>query len=410
MVKSPVKTLVRKEGFEPPRPFGHKILSLSAFADSKPLMLKCVGNCGLGNPSLSDLDMTKRQRFSGSLYLRGPIWQIQYFVDGRRFRESSKCTNKDDAQKFLNQRMAEAREGASRLKPTTTDALAALYLEAQKARWKSATYDWAERIWTKHIKPTFGETNPAQILPGALDLWVGKLKAEGLGPPTINRCLVMFHAILKYGVKNKALREVPEFPKHFDERPHVRTGHIDSWDLITLVGFIPDEEEWLEGLVTLAFMFGFRKAELVYMKVGQINFERNRIVLPAGSTKNKMERTTFFNPKGQVGKLLKRLAHGKHAGHYLFSRDGGSTPCRDFRVSFDKAASAAKITTGSGANGKLMFHDLRRSAVTRMDEAGLSETQSMKVAGHLTPEVHRRYKILSDNTARQIAEKLDPDV
>jgi integrase len=88
---------------------------------------------------------------------------------------------------------------------------------------------------------------------------------------------------------------------------------------------------------------------------------------------------------------------GKRSKHYVFSRDGGSTPVRDFHVAFDKAATAAKITTGSGPSGKLHFHDLRRSAITRMGSAGLSTEESMRVAGHLTRDVYLRYKILSEH-------------
>jgi len=353
--------------------------------------------------------MPKRPRFSGSLYQRGPIWQLQYFVEGRRFRESAKTASKDEAAKLLKKRIGEARE-AKPAKPTTVAALGELYLEAQKARWKPKTYDWATTIWTQHIKPAFGPRNPAEIMPGELDVWVSKLKDEGLSEPYINRNLVIFRAILRYGLKNKSLRELPEFPEHFDEKSYVRQGYLTHWDFITFCQFIPDEEEWLEALVTMAFVFGFRRGELVYMRVGQIDFVRNRISLPAGSTKNKMPRVTVFNPKGQVGKLLRAMAKGKQPEQYLFSRDRGSTPVRDFRVSFDRAASAAKISTGSGPNGKLFFHDLRRSAVTHMADAGLSESQSMSISGHLSLDVHRRYKILSADTARQLAEKLDPSV
>jgi integrase len=367
--------------------------------------LLCVNLFGL-----SDLNMAKqRPRFSGSIYQRGPIWQLQYFVEGRRVRESAKTASKDEAAKLLKKRIAEARE-AKPAKPTTVAALGEVYLEAKKARWKPKTYDWAVTIWNNHIKPVFGDRNPADIMPGELDLFVSKLKAEGLSEPYINRNLVIFQAILRYGVKNKALRELPEFPDHFDERPYIRQGYLTQWDFITFIQFIPDDELWLEALVTMAFVFGYRRGELVYMRVGQVDFARNRITLPVGSTKNKMRRVTVFNPKGQIGKLLRSMAKGKRPEQYLFSRDDGSTPARDFRVSFDRAASAAKIATGSGPGGKLWFHDLRRSAVTHMDDIGLSESQSMSIAGHLTPDIHRRYKILSENKARQLAEKLDPDV
>jgi integrase len=110
---------------------------------------------------------------------------------------------------------------------------------------------------------------------------------------------------------------------------------------------------------------------------------------------------------GRLAKLLKVAIKGKGPDAYVFSRDSGSTPVCDFRGAFDKAATAAKITTGSGPNGKLHFHDLRRSAITRMHSAGLSEGESMAIAGHLSVDVHRRYRILSEGAARAIAERID---
>lgn len=347
--------------------------------------------------------MNRRPRYSGSIYKRGEVYQIQYVVDGVRRRESAQTSSKDDAAKLLNKRLAAAEEKP--VKETSTAALAALYLAAQKARWKPKTYDWAKLICDNHISPAFGQRNPASILPGDLDLFLAKLKDKGLSDCFTNRVLVILKAILKYGVRNKALRELPEFPEKFDERPYVHQGRLDSWDFIQLVDQI--EEPWLEALVTAAYIFGFRKSELLYMRVNQIDFERSTIMLPAGTTKNRMPRKVILNPKGGLLKLLRAETKGKQPSAYVFSRDGGSTPVRDFRVSFDKAIAAAKITTGSGKDGKLHFHDLRRSAITRMDSAGLSESESMAVAGHLSVDVHRRYKQLSENTARAIAERID---
>jgi len=191
----------------------------------------------------------------------------------------------------------------------------------------------------------------------------------------------------------------------------VRQGHLGWFEFQSFVAQIPDDEPWLEAICTLAFTFGFRRGDLTFMKVGQVDFDRSRIILPAGSTKNKMPRSVFFNPSGAPGKLLEAMAKAKRSEHYLFWRDDGSTPVRDFRVSFDNAASSAKITTGSRPGGKLFFHDLRRSCVARLaGDIGLSESQSMSAVGHLSVDVHRRYKIISDNSAREIARKIDPDV
>lgn len=165
--------------------------------------------------------------------------------------------------------------------------------------------------------------------------------------------------------------------------------------------------DWLLAMVHAAYIFGFRLGELQFMRVNQIDLERHIITLPVGSTKNKMARRIVMNPEGKLSKLPAEAVKGKAPNAYVFSRDGGSTPIRDFRVKWAKAVTAAKITTGSGPGGKLLFHDLRRSAISRMGQAGLSEVDSIAITGHLSPAVHRRYKLISEWDARQIAGRID---
>lgn len=350
----------------------------------------------------------RRPRFTGSVYKRGSVYQIQYFVRGQRVRESTKCYSKEEAQKILNTRLLAARAGDLPIKETTFKALADLYIAANKPRWKESTHRWVKIIVEQHLN-IFDARNPASILPGELDTFVAKKKEEGLSDCRVNRLLVILKAILRYGIRNKALRELPEFPERFDERPYVRTGHIDGWDFIVLCDEIDeDREPWLLAMVTAAFTFGFRKGELLHMRCNQIDLERHTITLPGGSTKNKMPRRIVLNPKGKLSKLLAKAIKGKDPQAYVFSRDSqGSIPVRDFRVAWDRIVTAAKIKTGSGPDGHLQFHDLRRSAISRMSSAGLSEEERMAIAGHLSVEVHRRYNQISEYTARQIAEKID---
>src|SRR5581483_3631209 len=60
---------------------------------------------------------------------------------------------------------------------------------------------------------------------------------------------------------------------------------------------------------------------------------------------------------------------------------------KEFRRSWQKACEAAEVPT-------LKFHDLRRTAVRNMRRAGVSQVVRMRISGHRTDSMERRYNIV----------------
>ena len=153
---------------------------------------------------------------------------------------------------------------------------------------------------------------------------------------------------------------------------------------------------WLRGFLAVAFNFGFRKSELLGLRVKQVNLTDRTIQLLPGTTKNDKGRTVRMT--GDVYERLSPCVKDKTLEDAVFTWENGD-PVKDFRVAWDKMCKAAKVNIDP--------HDFRRTAVRNLVRSGVSEKVAMRISGHVTRSVFDRYDIGSEDDLVDAANKLE---
>jgi integrase len=126
--------------------------------------------------------------------------------------------------------------------------------------------------------------------------------------------------------------------------------------------------------------------------------------LDPGETKNGEGRTFPLSPElrevfeGQRERVRELEKTVGQIIPWVFVHPGG-TPIRDFRGAWAKACRDA------GVPGRLV-HDFRRTAVRNLERAGVPRSAAMKLTGHKTEAVYRRYAITDSAMLQEAVLKL----
>lgn len=335
---------------------------------------------------------------TGTIYLRGNIWWVQIWQDGKPINQSSKSTKKADAVKLRNQLLAKKERGELVSGVAEKMLIGELLDDVLRSDIKESTrYIWT-KVVEKNIRPFFGTIRAHRLSTAQMEDYRAKRRAEGRSDSTVNREL----SILRTAFNNARKRTppkvvtIPYFP--IVQETNVRKGFLTDQQYAALRDALPDE---LRPLFITAYLTGIRKGELLAITWPQVDFESRLITLAQGETKNQEARSVPIIG----GDMFNALSDAKRQrdemwprSEWVFSRRGDRI--RDFRWAWNEACKTA------GAGG-LNFHDLRRTAVRNMRRAGIPQAIRMKISGHKTTSMEQRYNIVDSEdlaSARQLLE------
>lgn len=324
------------------------------------------------------------------------FYWIQYYLNGKRIRESAKSDSQKLALKLLRVRLNERDSGILALLghiPLSSlfESLKRDYVINQRKDLKNL-----ECRWRTHLEPYFASRNATNLTSEAVSLYIEeRLKAQASNA-TVNRELAILKRMYKLAVKDGRLKLSQQPYIEMLQERNVRKGFVRDDQYEKLANATAAVGLWIRGMFELGYVYGWRKSEILSRKVKHLDLSARTLRLEPGETKNSQGRTVFLTAK--LYALLAECAQGKGPEDPIFTRNG--RPIVVMRQAWEQATKAA------GCEG-LLFHDLRRTAVRNMVNAGIDSKTAMQNSGHLTANVFDRYHIVNEQDLQRAAEKLE---
>jgi integrase len=346
------------------------------------------------------------------VYLRGAVYWIKYYRNGKAYRESSGSKKESDACKLLKRRLGEITLGrfvGPDAERVTIRELAADYLNDYRVNGRKSLEKAEEMVWRldderekkdSRLMAYFGDCKAHSLRADMVSAYISQRLEQGATNATINRELAAFKRMFNLGLKSERIYRKPYIPMLKED--NVRAGFFEYGEFIALRNALP---EYLKAVVTFAYYTGWRKQEILSLKWNQVDLNARTVRLEPGTTKNDKGRLIVLD--GELLETMQAQWEKRKVAEipgqsptllcpFVFHRSGN--PIRDFR---DSWATACKST---GLAGRL-FHDFRRSAVRNMVRAGVPERVAMSVSGHKTRSVFDRYNIVSEDDLREAARR-----
>jgi integrase len=341
------------------------------------------------------------------------FWWLSYYAHGREVREVARhvrtgdkleATEKNlrEAERFLKHRLGEivaekhggrAFVGPQQERVTINELLDALETDYKlRDRWNPKV---ASNV--KPLREHFGTWRAVDVTSNAIGTYIENLREQGYSNATANRRTQLLGQAFKTAIRNKQISSAPFIPR-LSEVGNERTGFFESADFEAVCGKLP---EYLRDFSRFGFVTGWRKGSIESLRWSDVG--EDVIYLRAKNSKTRKPETIPVEgelagiiERRRSAAILKSEGNEPRFSEFVFHREGEQVG--DFRKAWATACKDANVD-------HRLFHDLRRTASRNMIAAGVPQAVAMKITGHRTDSMFRRYAIVNEEQKREALAK-----
>jgi len=368
----------------------------------------------------------KRQYRFGRLFKRGKTWHIDYYINGKRYKESTDETVKWKAEEYLNNKKQELTNS-----PTEEKIIYDCTFEEAASEWLSnyskvyhsqSHYEGNINRLNAHILPYFGNKNLSNIIHKDILRFLSVMKSKEVmvrkkskrtnqyikvstGKPLsakqINLTLDTLRLILAYAESNNYIESNPAdgIKKLKGQKPAFRYLNEDQ------------TRELLENcnsdfypICSTAVYTGMRLYEIIGLKWQNVLYDSRRIVVESSGTGPTKSRKVRYIPLNKnLEEILSQLDSRK--SEYVFPDEegnmrGSNRKRVDFRHSLESALKKAELP-------RIKFHDLRHTFASNFVMKGGSLLSLKEILGHSDINTTMMYAHLAPSYLEEEINRLD---
>jgi integrase len=255
----------------------------------------------------------------------------------------------------------------------------------------------------KHLIPAFGHKRLPEITTDDIATMIGRLRAQGLAPKTINGALVPLGRILAHALRRDYITDNPLRRLEQHERPRIQKRDQRVLDHNEIARLLDASLPRYQPLLSMATYTGMRHSELLGLIWSDLDLEeglirvryqlsRARLQNPARRVKLKTNAAARDIPLlPQLNALLRRhkLAsrHSSDTDYVFTTADGGPLYCGNVeRRGLRRAANEAGLDMDG--RPRLRLHDLRHTFASHLIiDLKLDIAQVSRILGHARPSI-----------------------
>jgi integrase len=259
---------------------------------------------------------------------------------------------------------------------------------------------WNPRVRShvKALKDKLGQWRAAFLAKQQVDAYIRDRQLQGRASAKINNELQLLRQayLISEAVGNgPKIRKLPV--------NNAREGFFERPDFEALVNELPGD---LKDYARFGYLTGWRHGEISSLSWADMDMEARMMRLRHAESKNGESRKIPL--EGELLDIFQRRwearsFEGKQGetvlSELVFHRKG--QPVIRFDKAWKSACERVGLKAGRKVDGGRIFHDLRRSAARNIRRAGVSEEVAMRITGHKTSSMFRRYNITNEDDLKK---------